>query len=388
MRILHTSDWHVGKRLGRFDRMPEYAQALAEVQRIADEREADLVLVSGDVFDRPVPPLEALGLALRSLVDLARSRPVVVVAGNHDSSDLFETLAPLLARENVHMVGTIKAPEEGGVLGPEELGVDAVVGCFPFLREAKVVNFLADTGSWYGQYADRVRAICEAYSKAIVDRAGDTSVPLLLAHFMVTGVKIGGHGQPRGERDLHIGQAYSATEHALPSGPQYVAMGHIHAPQAVPGAPVPARYAGSLLPLDFGEAGERKSVTIVDAEPGLPADVETVDLKAGRPLLRATGTWEELLEREDLHDAFLDLSVSTEGPDPGLADTAHAQFPFVVKVRADYPRPEAEGRRSRQGRTLVDLYADYISVTRREPADDQTLAELRDILEEVNPAAS
>lgn len=367
--------------------MPEYALALAEVKRIADEREADLVLISGDVFDRPVPPMEALGLALRSLVELAKSRPVVVVAGNHDSPDLFETLAPLLARENVHMVGTIKAPEEGGVLGPEELGVDAVVGCFPFLREAKIVNFLADTGSWYGQYADRVRAICEAYSKEITQRAGNTAVPLLVAHFMVTGVKIG-DGLQRGERDLHIGQAYSATEHALPSGPQYVAMGHIHAPQVVPGAPVPARYAGSLFPLDFGEAGERKSVVLVDAEPGLPAKVETIALNVGRPLVRAGGSWEELTARDDLADAYLDLSVTTPGPDPGLADTAHEAFPFVVKVKADYPRPEAEERRSRRGRNPVELYADYVSATHGEPADDQTLAELRDIFEEVTAATS
>lgn len=386
MRILHTSDWHIGKRIGRFDRMPEYAAALAEVQRIADEREVDLVLVSGDVFDRPVPPMEALGLALRSLMELAKSRPVVVVAGNHDSVDLFETLAPLLVRENVHMVGAIRSPDDGGVLGPDELGVDAVVGCFPFLREAKVVDFLADTGSWYGQYADRIRSICQAYSDAMTKRAGNSAVPLLVAHFMVTGVKLGGHGQPRGERDLHIGQAYSATEQALTAGPQYVAMGHIHAPQTVPGSPVPARYAGSLVPLDFGEAGEDKSVVLVEAEPGLPASVETIPLEVGRPLIRASGTWEELIARDDLREAYLDLSVTTPGPDPGLADTAHETFPFLVKVKAVYPKADSADRRSREGRSLVDLYSDYSLATHGTSADDVTLAELRDILEGVADA--
>lgn len=388
MRILHTSDWHIGKRIGRFDRMPEYVEALAEVERIADERQVDLVLVSGDVFDRPVPPMEALGLALRTLVRLADSRPVVVVAGNHDSPDLFETLAPLLLSENVHVVGRIKAPDAGGILGPEELDLDVVVGCMPFLREARVVDFLAETGSWYGQYADRIRAICEAYSDAMVQRAGNSAVPLLVAHFMVTGVKLGGHGQPRGERDLHIGQAYSATEHAIPAGPQYVAMGHIHAPQPVPGSPVPARYAGSLLPLDFGEAGERKSVVIVEAEPGRPATTEEIPIEVGRPLMRISGTWEELIAREDIRDAYLDLSVETAGPEPGLADTAHAEFPFVVKVRADYPRPEVERRRSREGRELVDLYADYALAAHGEAADEESLAELRDIFEEVTGASS
>ncbi len=95
MRILHTSDWHIGKRLGRHDRMAEFADVLAEVEAIADAREADLVLVSGDVWDRPFPPMDALTLGLQTLLRLAERRPVVAVAGNHDSAPLFEALAPL-----------------------------------------------------------------------------------------------------------------------------------------------------------------------------------------------------------------------------------------------------------------------------------------------------
>ena len=80
-----------------------------------------------------------------------------------------------------------------------------------------------------------------------------------MAHFLVNGVRVD-RDAPRGERELHMGDAYAATPQAIPAGPQYVAMGHIHAPQKVPGAPVPAEYAGSLLALDFGEAGEQKRV--------------------------------------------------------------------------------------------------------------------------------
>src|SRR6476659_6057404 len=279
MRILHTADWHVGRRLGRHDRAAETAAALEEVARITTEHEVDLVLVAGDVFDRPIPPVDALALGLQGLLRLTEGRPVVAVAGNHDSPELFDALAPLVRNQGrgVHLIGSIRRPDHGGVLGPEELGVPALVGCLPFLREGRVVDFMRDAGEWYGQYAERIAALCAAFDAALVARAGTELVPLLVAHFMVGGVKVGGS-----ERELHVGGAYVASAQAIPPGPQYVALGHIHAPQAIPGSPVPGQYAGSLLPLDFGEAGEAKRVVIVDAEPGRLATVTSIPLVSGR----------------------------------------------------------------------------------------------------------
>ena len=111
MKILHTSDWHVGKRLDRHDRMEEHRAAIDEVVAIADDEDVDMVVHSGDLFDRPTPPIDSLRLALDGLVRLARSgaRPVVVVAGNHDSPEFFETLARFLGPFGVHLVGRIKA---------------------------------------------------------------------------------------------------------------------------------------------------------------------------------------------------------------------------------------------------------------------------------------
>src|SRR6185312_7489684 len=126
MRILHTADWHVGRRLGRHDRTPEMRAALDEVAAIAEREQVDLVIVSGDVFDRAAPPVEALSLGLGALLRLAEGRPVVV-AGNHDAPELFEALSPLLVQRGVHAIGRIRAPDAGGILGPDELGVPAVV---------------------------------------------------------------------------------------------------------------------------------------------------------------------------------------------------------------------------------------------------------------------
>ena len=108
--------------------------------------------------------MDALALGLQTLLRLAERRPVVAVAGNHDSPELFEALAPLLRPRGVFLVGSIRRPDDGGVLGPDELGVPAVVACFPFLREGRVVDFMKDAGEWYGDYAARVAALTGAYN--------------------------------------------------------------------------------------------------------------------------------------------------------------------------------------------------------------------------------
>lgn len=390
MRILHTADWHVGKRLGRYDRTAEFADVLAEVAEIADDEAADLVIVAGDLFDRSHAPVEALRLVLDALDRLAHGRsghdrPVVAIAGNHDSPELFELLAPLLRARGVHLVGAIRKPEAGGVLELAAGDERVLVACFPFLREGRVVDFMKETDEWHGAYAERVGRLTEAYDRYLGEK-GAGAVKLLTAHFMVHGVKVGGHGLPRGERTLHLGEAYAATGQAIPPGPQYVAMGHIHAPQAVPGAAVPAAYAGSVLELDFGEAGEEKRVVMVDAKPGVRATMRSVPLSRGRRLRRVRGSWEELVEREELRDVYLDLTVETEGPDPGLADRARQAFPYLVKVRVDYERVGEEAP-VRTDQPWDELYRGYCrSVHGTEPSEE-LLQAFREVYAEVSDAS-
>ena len=235
-----------------------------------------------------LPPVEALDIGLDGLVRLTADgdRPVVAIAGNHDSPGFFEALAPFLRRHQIHLVGEINRPDEGGVLDLPTSAGRAVVSCFPFLREGRAFHAWGPVDEHYKKYADRLRLIAEAYSRHADAIAGDDAVTFLVAHFLVGGAKVHGHGAPRGERELHMGAAYAATPEAIPPGPQYVALGHIHAPQPVPGRACPAEYAGSLLELDFGEAGEHKRVVIVDVEPGRPAKVRSVPLSAGRRLVR------------------------------------------------------------------------------------------------------
>jgi exonuclease SbcD len=384
VRVLHTSDWHVGKKLGRYDRTDEYRDVIREVVGIADDERADLVLHSGDLFDRPLPPVEALNVALDGLVGLSRGgeRPVVVIAGNHDSPGFFDALAPFLRAVNIHLVGGIKRPDAGGVLDLDTAGGRAVVSAFPFLREGKSFEVWEPPDEHYKKYADRLRAISEAYSAHASALAGTDAVTFLVAHFLVGGAKVHGHGAPRGERELHMGEAYTATAEAIPPGPQYVALGHIHAPQKVPGAKVPAEYAGSLLELDFGEAGEQKRVVVVDVEPGLPASLRSVPLTAGRRLMRVSGPWDEILGMDGIHDSYLDLAVETAGPDPALAERAFEEFDYLVRVRAAYERLTGEPEPA-QHRTLSERYHDYLVETHEAEPPAELLEAFDRVLEEV-----
>jgi exonuclease SbcD len=328
-----------------------------------------------------------LHAGLEGLVRLAGggARPVVVVAGNHDSPGLFEALAPFLEGFGVHLVGRIKRPDEGGVFTVETGAGPAHVACFPFLRTARAVDFMERADKWYGSYADRVRRVCEVYADAIAERRAGGGVGLLTAHFMIGGIRVR-TGAPRGERELHIGEAYAATAQAVPTSLDYVAMGHIHAPQPVPGAPVPAEYAGSLLQLDFGEAGEEKRVVLVETGDG-PAAVRSIPVGAGRPLVRASGDWEELSGRDDLDDVWLDLAVDTGGPEPGLADLARARFPFLVKVAARYDRP-GPGPEVAEGMPLADLYRGYCEQQHGETPSEDLMECFAALEEEAVGAAS
>ena len=388
MRVLHTSDWHVGKRLERHDRMDEHAAVIDEVVGIAASENPDLVLHSGDLFDRPVPTVEALSVGLGGLVRLADSgrRPVVVVAGNHDSPELFETLKPFLSPFGVHLVGKIMSADEGGVITLSTGAGTAHVACLPFLRASQVVDFMSMTDDWYRTYAGRLQRIAETYADDLGRLAKTGDATFLVGHYMISGVKVDTAG-PRGERDIHIGQAYAATESSVPTKLDYVALGHIHAPQRAPGANVPAEYAGSLLQLDFGEAGESKRVVVVDTKREGPAAVRSVPITAGRPLLRAEGRWEEITARTDLEGAFLDLTVHTDGPEPDLMDRARERFPGVVKVRAEYPRKEST-RRVSSGRPWGDLYAEYHTETHGAAPSAGLATLFEEIREEVTDAPS
>ncbi len=382
MRILHTSDWHLLKPIGRRDRIDEYEAVLDEVVAIAAFEDVDLVIHSGDLFDRAIPSPTAIHLALDTMVRLADGgrRPVVVVAGNHDSPRLFEALAGVLRPLGVHLVGDLRPPADGGALVLDTAGGKAVVCAVPYVTQGRVVDFMDDPGVAFGKFADHMQAIIWHHHQ-FVERHRADSVTILAAHFMVSKVKVQGGKGPTGMKKLSIGEAFAVTEAAVNHDFSYVALGHIHLPQPIPG-PVTGEYAGSLLQLDFGEAGEVKRVVIVDAAPGRAATLRSVPLTAGRDLQQLTGTWDELSARTDLDDSWLDLTVQTEAaPHPDTIDEWRKRFPRIVKLQVEHPTEADDLYAEIAGRAIDDLYAEYHTTVHGAP-EDGLMALVRDVLGE------
>lgn len=343
MRFLHTGDWHVGKTLARHSRIEEARAALEMVVALAVEHEVDAVLVCGDVFEHLSPSPDAEQVVYEALLRFEERRiPVVLLAGNHDQPQRWHAIEPLLARFSIHVVPDVRRPDRGGIveLPARDGSASAQIAALPWVTERRLVGaaeLMGLAGQPFQTYATEVARLLEALCGAF----DPTKCNVLAAHLYISGAKPAGS-----ERQLTIGDLFAVAPQAIPATAQYVALGHVHRPQRVPGVAAPARYAGSLLQLDFGEAGQEKKVVLVDLVPGKPAKVEEVPFSAGRRLIDVHGGLDELEQyRETVEDAFLRVFLRCDRPQPGLGDQVREILPNALEVRLEYERQEADARK-------------------------------------------
>jgi exonuclease SbcD len=377
MKLLHTSDWHVGKTIRGESRLQEHRDVLAEITQVARDEAVDLVLVAGDLYESAAPVPAAEEIVLRALLDLhATGAKVVVVAGNHDNPARFEAIRPLLGELGITVLGYVAPPDDGGVIEHTTgSGERARLALLPFCSQRYAVRAAQlmqhDAFENVGAYAEQMRGIIGALT---ADFGGD-AVNLVVAHGMIRGGQVGG-----GERDAQTAfEDYWIDASAFPPSAGYVALGHLHLAQKMPGGP-PIWYSGSPIQVDFGEAGAGKHVLIVEAAPGVPASVRQVPLQRGAQLRTLAGTLAELrtiaaAEGDDLADAWLRVRVTEPGR-AGLADDVRDLFgERVVEVRIersaedDAARPRAE----RAGRSPHDLFRSFLA---EQEIDDERLVAL------------
>lgn len=376
MRLLHTSDWHVGKLMRGASRAEEHRAVLAEMARVAADESVDLVLVAGDVFETSAPGPESEQVVYRGLLDLAEVAPVLVVSGNHDNARRLDAVEPLLSLGRVQVRTQVARPDEGGVIRLDAGGVPVQVAMLPFVSKRGIVRadaLMRDDAYQLSQaYTDRLGVLV----RALTDGFAADTVNLVCAHAFAAGGTTGG-----GERSVHTIEDYSLSALAFPVTAQYVALGHLHRAQDVPGA-TRIRYSGSPLQLDFGETANTSSVTVVDVEPGVPAAVHEVRLEAGRKLRTLRGS---LAELEPLAgttaDDFLRIVV-TDRRRAGLADEVRALFPHCVDVLVQSPEDTAAPTHAPvAGRSPGELFRSYLDVA---DLDDPRLPVAFDeLLEEV-----
>ena len=405
MRVLHTSDWHVGKSVRGRSRAVEHRAVLAEIAGVAEREDVDLTLVAGDLFDTASPTPEAERIVYRALLDLAAGgRPVVVLAGNHDSAARLAAVAPLSEASGITVASAIRPPDDGGVVEIAAGGDVARLALLPFPSQRYVVTadvlLAGDAADAHAAYADRVLSILRVLTAGF----GAGTVNLVAAHLMVMGGTMGG-----GERGAHTVFDYWVPATAFPATAQYVALGHLHRAQHLPG-PAPLHYCGSPLQLDFGETANEPAVNVVDVRPGKPAVVRSVPLAAGSRLRTLRGSLVDVLAAaadlpaprpeaggdaaggragasDDANDApwpeHLRV-VLDEAPRAGLADEVRERIPAAVEVVLA-PREAGDGgpptAPDRLRRTPRDLFAEYL--TEHDVADDRLVPLFDELVEQV-----
>jgi exonuclease SbcD len=353
VKILHTSDWHVGRRIRGRDRSEEHRAVLVEIAGIAAVNEVDLTLVAGDLFDSSSPSPEAESIVWNALLQLSDIAPVVVVSGNHDNPGRLDAVAPLLRLGRISVGAYALPPGEGGVLNFGDIGTRVAV--LPFVSQRGIVRaeqILDDDPDQHaGAYADRMQRLIESLTN---EMTADT-VNLLTSHLTVYGGLAGG-----GERTAHI-FGYAIPTSSFPGHLSYVALGHLHRQQKMPhGGAV--WYSGSPLQLDFGEVDDQKGVLLVEAEPGLPSKVTTVPLTAGRRLVSIGGTLSQIeSSAASVGDSYVRV-VLDESPRGGLADEVRRAIPNAVEVILR----DSESKRSHdyEARTSVsgpEAFHNYLS---------------------------
>jgi DNA repair protein SbcD/Mre11 len=378
MRILHTSDWHVGKALRGRSRATEHEAVLREIAGIARHQAVDLVIVAGDLFDTATPTPEAERIVYRGLLDLAvAGRPVVVVAGNHDSAQRLGAVAPLSEASGIHVASAVRPAADDGVIEIAAGGEVAQLALLPFPSQRYVVTadllLSGDAAEARAAYADRVVRILGV----LTERFRADTVNLVVAHLMVMGGAMGG-----GERGAHTVFDYWVPATAFPATAQYVALGHLHRRQQLAG-PAPLHYCGSPLQLDFGETANEPAVNLVDVRPGLPAEVRAVALVAGRRLRTLRGTLADVLAAgADAADDLLRV-VLDEPARAGLADDVRSGLPNAVEVVLAPRINEAPAASDpdRLRRTPHDLLTQYLG--EHDAHDERVVALFDELVEEL-----
>ena len=300
MKILHTADWHLGKRLDRFSRLEEQILVMNEIVQIADEQNVDLVLVAGDLFDNFNPSVEATELFYKTLkrLSLNGKRPVIAISGNHDSPSLIDAPDPLARECGIILIGYPKA-----AIHPFELEHFKISNSAAGFIELEFKNQNFPVRILHTPYANEVRlkeyfgenkeeelnnVLRENWKQTADKFCNENGVNLLMTHLYMNKKGAPILEEPEGEKPIKIGNADLVFSEIIPHQIQYTALGHLHGFQNIGTEEKPVVYSSSPLCYSFSEAGQTKYVSIIAAEPNKLVTFEKIALQNGKQLVRKT----------------------------------------------------------------------------------------------------
>lgn len=403
IKILHTADWHLGKKLDHISRLPEQRAVLAEICDIADQEAVDVVLVAGDLFDTFNPPSEAEELLYKTLKRLSQDgkRVVIAIAGNHDSPERIEAPDPLARECGIIFAGyphseipTFELPTGLKVLqsapGFLELYVPTVsfplrLLLTPYANEFRLRKYLGTEDQ-----EEALRKVLENSWKATADNyCDDKGVNILVSHLFFTADGKGKMEEPEEEKPiLHVGGAQAIFAENVPKQLQYVALGHLHRRQEISISPCPIRYAGSPLSYSFAEANQKKSVTILSLEPGQDAEIEKITLKEGRILCRkhfedieAAAQW--LAEHPtSIAEISLQLDTYLSVADKNRLQSINPDIFLIPVLRQDAAATESQQKQIDLTKSRIELFQEFFEHKKGLPPEKAIVDLFKEVLAE------
>lgn len=376
MRLLHTSDWHLGRTFHGASLADAQGAALTALTDAVAAEGVDVVLLAGDVYDRALPPVEAVALASDALVGLRRAgATVVAIAGNHDSGARLGFGQPLLAAGGLHLCGDPRTAGTPVLVPATDGGGDLAIYPVPYLEPETARHALAVPHARSHQSVLRV-----ALDRARADAAARGPLrTVAMAHAYVAG------GEPcDSERVLRVGGSDRVGTTTF-AGFDYAALGHLHGRQVLDGDGR-IRYAGSPVAYSFSEAAHVKGAWLVDLPAQGAPTVTAVDLPVGRGLATVRGTLADLLADRSLAHAepcWVQATLTDVNLPREAMTRLRQRFPHTVSLHHDPPAaagdPRTYGQRTR-GRDDLDLVTDFLRHVGGRPAHPAEVAECRSAL--------
>ena len=362
MKLLHTADLHIGKRVLEYSMTEDAAHILREIAEIARAEAVDGVLIAGDVYDRSVPPVEAVDLFSDFLQTLARENiPVFVIAGNHDSAERLSFCDDLLEKGGVHVAGALRGTPKTVLLRGEET---VAIHLASFARTAALRPYFEES---LESAADAMRAVLARIDRSVADRH------VLLCHAFVSG------GSTCDSEINPVGTA-EVIGAELFEGFDYVALGHLHGPQTVANG---VRYAGSPLKYSFSEKDHRKSVTLVELLPNEPTVIREIPLHALHDMREVKGSLEFLLQGEYSED-YIRAVVTDEDVPPDARVALQTVYPnllrFAIENRRTAYEEDVDPASGVEARDPLSLFSEFYERQNGTAPDEARLAVMRELL--------
>ena len=326
MKILHTADWHLGKRLDRFSRLEEQVLVMNEIVEIADEQKVEMVLIAGDLFDNFNPSVEATELLYKTLKQLSLNgkRPVIAISGNHDSPNFIDAPNPLARECGIILIGHPNAKindfelehfkianSKEGFLELQLKNQDFPIRILhtPYANEIRLKEYFGEN-----KEEELNKILAENWKNLADEFCDENGVNLLMAHLYMNKKGAPILEEPEGEKPIKIGNADLIFSDSIPGQIQYTALGHLHAFNNIGTIEKPVVYSSSPLCYSFSEAGQTKYISLIEAIPNQEVSFEKIALKNGKSLVRKTfdsveKTVNWLMENQN---SFVEITLESE----------------------------------------------------------------------------